>query len=44
MLLPLSITDFAVRGQSFQCGQASESPRQTTPWNRNRATLDHWQL
>jgi hypothetical protein len=23
------ITDFAIRGQSFQCDQASEPPRQT---------------
>jgi len=44
MFLRLSITDFAARDQSFQCDQAPESPRQTTPQNRNRATLDHGQL
>src|ERR1700685_96100 len=40
-LLCLYGVDFAIRSQSFQCDQASHPPRQTTPRNQNRATLDY---
>jgi len=40
MFLRVSVADSVIRGQSFQCDQASEPPRQTTQQNRNRATLD----